>query len=49
MFVSITRFLFFVVQCTWFVLVKLELANAWCFTAVYVLLLPKIKLNLTTK
>ena len=48
-FVSITCFLFFVVQSTWFVLVKLELTNAWCFTAVFVLPLPKIKLNLTTK
>jgi len=47
-FVCITFFLFFVLQCTWFVLVKLELTNAWRFT---VLPLPKIKLkvNLTTK
>ena len=36
--VSITCFLFFVVQCTWFVLIKQELNNA----AAFVLPLPKI-------
>jgi len=29
---------FFLVQCTWFVLVKLELTNAGCFVAVFVLI-----------
>ena len=37
--VYITCFLCFVVQCT-----KRELTNAWCFIAVFVLLLPKLSL-----
>jgi len=42
--VYITCFICFV-QCTWFVLVKLRLANTWWFIVVFVLLLPKLSSN----